>query len=459
MKKFEKDFTKGKLGSQIIRFSVPLMLSNLLQVFFNMADIAVVGQFAGPVSLGAVGSTTILVAMFTTALIGVTGGVNVLVAHAVGARNKRNIKETVHTSALVCAAIGILLMLAGVIFAGPILTVLKTKEEFIYKATIYLSIYFMGMPALALYNFGNAVLSAVGDTKRPLAYLSAAGVINIVLNILFVVVFKLDVAGVAIASIISQYISAILVIRALFKSGEDYALKWRDFRISKDKLKAIVAIGIPSGIQNGIFQLANLFVQVSVNSFSATFVAGNSAAANSDALIYDVMAAFYSACACFIGQNYGAGNRERIKKSYFICLAYSFGTGAIMGLLLILFGRQFLAIFTSDPAVIDAGMQRIVIMGFSYAVSAFMDCTIAASRGLGKSFVPTVIVTLGSCVFRVIWIYTVFAYFGTITSLYLLYVFSWSITAAAELVYFVKIYKKVLNSNQFRLHENEAKLR
>ena len=158
-------------------------------------------------------------------------------------------------------------------------------------------------------------------------------------------------------------------------------------------------------------------------------------------------------------QNYGAGNRERIKKSYFICLVYSFGTGAIMGLLLILFGRQFLAIFTSDPAVIDAGMQRIVIMGFSYAVSAFMDCTIAASRGLGKSFVPTVIVTLGSCVFRVIWIYTVFAYFGTITSLYLLYVFSWSITAAAELVYFVKIYKKVLNSNQFRLHENEAKLR
>lgn len=440
-KKHEMDLCTGPLGKQILIFSIPLMLSNLLQVLFNMADIAVIGRFAGSASLGAVGSTTTLVTLFTTFLIGLAGGINVLAALHIGSGNQKELRETIHTAALVSLICGIIILIIGVVFARGILILLHTKDELIEGATLYLRIYFMGMPALAAYNFGNAVLSAAGDTKRPLCFLSAAGVINIVLNLFFVIVCRMDVAGVATASVISQYVSAILVIGALFKSRENYGLRLSEFHFYKDKVLNLLNLGIPSGLQNGIFQFANLFVQIGVNSFSATMVSGNAAAANADSLVYDVMAAFYTACGSFIGQNLGAGKRERILKSYWISLAYSFGTGLCMGLLIACFGHPFLSLFTKDSAVMEAGMRRLTIMSFSYAISAFMDCTIAASRGLGKSIVPTIIVIMGSCVFRIIWIYTIFAYFGTITSLYLLYAFSWSITAIAEMIYFRKVYR------------------
>lgn len=217
-------------------------------------------------------------------------------------------------------------------------------------------------------------------------------------------------------------------------------------RLNRSRAADILKIGLPAGLQNAIFQMANLFIQAGVNTFSAVMVAGNSAAANADALIYDVMAAFYTACGSFMGQNYGAGKRDRIRKSYFISLAYSFGIGTAMGVLLVIFGRQFLSLFTGDSEVISAGMYRLTIMGFSYGFSAFMDCTIAASRALGKGLVPTIIVLMGSCVFRIIWVYTIFAYFKTIPSLYLLYIFSWSITAIAEVIYFVKVYKEKISN-------------
>ena len=217
-----------------------------------------------------------------------------------------------------------------------------------------------------------------------------------------------------------------------------------DLKLTPDKAKAVLALGIPSGMQNGIFQLANLFIQAGVNTFSATMVAGNSAAANADALVYDVMAAFYTACGSFMGQNYGAKKKKRVLHSYVISVAYSFGVGAIMGVLLVIFGRQFLHLFSNDSAVIEAGMKRLTIMGFSYCVSAFMDSAIAASRGLGKSVIPMIIVILGSCVFRIVWVNTIFAYFKTIPSLYLLYVFSWSITAIAEIIYFISVYRKAV---------------
>lgn len=442
MKKYAQDFTEGNLWSQIIKFSMPLMFSNLLQVLFNMADIAVVGQFAGANSLGAVGSTTILVILFTTTLIGIAGGINVLVAQAIGANHPKDTKEIVHNSALLSIIIGLITLLVGFFFGRTILEMLNTKSELIDKAAAYIHIYFLGMPALAMYNFGNAVLSAAGDTKRPLIYLSIAGMVNVILNLLLVIVFHLDVAGVAIASIISQYISAALVLHALLESQEAFALRFKELKFQSNRIKAILSLGIPSGAQNAIFQLANLFVQRSVNRFSATMVSGNSAAANADGLVYETMAAFYTACACFIGQNYGAGKKDRVLKSYFICLIYSFGTGAVIGLGILACGRGFLGLFTTEASVIDAGMYRLTVMGFSYAISAFMDCTIAASRGLGKSVVPTFIVIMGSCVFRLVWIYTVFEYFRTITSLYLLYLFSWAITAAVEIIYFVKIYQK-----------------
>lgn len=442
MKKYAQDFTSGNLWTQIIRFSLPLVFSNLLQVLFNMADVAVVGQFAGSNALGSVGSTTILVTLFTTALIGVAGGINVLVAQSLGAGRSNDTKELVHNAAILSVIIGVLMLLIGQFFGKPILELLNTKPELLDGAVLYVKIYFLGMPALMLYNFGNAVLSAAGDTKRPLKYLFIAGIVNVLLNLVLVIGFHLDVAGVAIASIISQYISAILVLKALLTSNESFGLRVHELRLQKDRVRALLALGLPGGAQNAIFQVANLFVQRSVNRFSATMVSGNSAAANADGLVYETMAAIYTACACFIGQNYGAGKKDRILKSYFICLIYSFGIGAVIGLGILACGKGFLGIFSNDPAVIDAGMYRLLVMGFSYPVSAFMDNSIAASRGLGKSVAPTVIVIMGSCVFRLVWIYTIFEYFETITSLYLLYIFSWTITAIVETWYFHKAYKE-----------------
>lgn len=381
------DLTHGPLVQQIILFSLPLMATNVLQVLFNMSDVAVVGQFAGPEALGSVGSTSILVTLFTGFLIGMGSGVNVVVARYIGARHDQDVHE-------------------------------------------------------AVFNFGNAVLSAAGDTKKPLYFLSMAGVINILLNLFFVIVCHLAAAGVALASIISQYISAALVILSLRRSGSVVRLERSMLRIEPHKARQVLSLSIPAGLQNAIFAIANLFIQAGVNSFDELMVEGNAAAANADALVYDVMAAIYTACSSFMSQNYGAGKRKRIIHSYFISMVFSFGIALVMSALLVIFGRQFLGIFTNVEEVAQAGMIRLRIMGCSYAFSAFMDCTIAANRGLGKSFVPTVIVIMGSCVFRIIWVYTVFAYFHTIESLYLLYIVSWAITAAAEMICLRRVYRE-----------------
>ena len=437
------DLRGGNLAKQIFVFSLPLMASNVLQVLFNMADIAVVGQFAGSLSLAAVGSTSTAVTLFTGILIGIGGGINALIARYYGARNNTELRRTVHSSALICLICGILMMCFGPVGSRPLLELLNTKEELLDKATLYMQIYFCGMPALAVYNFGNAVYSAIGNTKKPLTYLMLSGVLNVVLNLFFVIVCKLDVAGVAIASITSQYLSAILIVAALLRSKEVYSLRLKELRLHRSNCREILSLGIPSGLQNGIFYVANLFIQAGVNTFDTVMVAGNSAAANADGLVYDVMAAFYTACSSFIGLNYGAGDLKRAKKSYLICLAYSFGVGAVLGISLVVFGPAFLSLFTSDAAVIEAGMKRLTIMGLSYCVSAFMDNAIAGCRGLGKSVVPMIIVISGSCVFRIVWVYTVFAYFGTIPSLYLLYIFSWTLTAIFENWYFIRCYRRI----------------
>lgn len=435
--------SSGNLPIQILLFSLPLMLSNVLQVLFNMADIAVIGHFSGSLSLAAVGSTATAVALFTGVLIGLGGGVNALIARYYGARDYEEMGRTIHSSALICLICGLIMTLFGFFFSRPLLRLLQTKAEILDKATLYMQIYFCGMPALALYNFGNAVYSAMGNTKKPLIFLMISGVLNVVLNLFFVVVCHLDVAGVALASILSQYLSATLILLTLFRSREVFGMRFRELKIHRKNSREILALGIPSGLQNGIFYLANLFVQFGVNTFDTVMVAGNSAAANSDGLIFDVMAAFYTAASSFIGLNYGAGNRKRIRQSYLICLGYSFGIGTLMGVLLVIFGPQFLSIFTNDPAVIVAGMKRLSIMGPIYGISAFMDNAIAGCRGLGKSMVPMIIVFSGSCIFRVIWVFTVFAYFQTITSLYLLYLFSWIITATFENWYFIRCYRRL----------------
>lgn len=436
-----KSLTEGPLAKQILLVSLPLALSNLLQVLFNMSDVAVVGRFAGSTALGSVGSTSIFVTLFTGFLIGLSNGINVLVARFYGARHADDVEKTVHSALLVSLAAGVLLLLIGLLGSPALLHLLNTKEDLYPGAVLYLRVYFLGMPALALYNYGNAIFSAIGETKKPLYYLCIAGVLNILLNLFFVIVCHLDVAGVALASAISQCVSAFLVLRALTRVQDCYALDFHKVAFDPATTQRILALGLPAGFQNAVFAIANLFIQAGVNSFDSLMVKGNSAAANADNMIYDAMAAFYMACASFMSQNYGAGKPDRVKKSYFIALAYSFGVGLVLGGSLFIFGRQFLSLFTTEGAVIDAGMKRVGVMGFAYCISAFMDCTIAASRGLGKTVVPTVIVVLGSCVFRVIWVYTIFAHFHTIPSLYLLYPCSWTLTAIAEIVYFIHAYK------------------
>ena len=444
MKSTARSLTEGPLARQILIVSLPLVLSNLLQVLFNMSDVAVVGRFAGSTALGSVGSTSIFVTLFTGFLIGLGNGINVLVARFYGARNAESVHKTVHSALLVSLVAGVLLLAVGLFGSPALLRLLNTKEDLLPGAILYLRVYFLGMPALALYNYGNAVFSAIGETQKPLRYLSFAGVLNILLNLFFVIVCKLDVAGVALASTIAQCVSAGLILRALTRVQDSYALHLREVRFDPIMTRRVLMLGLPAGFQNAIFAIANLFIQAGVNSFDSLMVKGNSAAANADALIYDAMAAFYMACASFMSQNYGAGKVDRVKKSYLISLAYSFGVGLVLGGTLMLFGREFLALFTTEPAVIDAGMKRVSVMAMAYCISAFMDCTIAASRGLGKTVVPTIIVVMGSCVFRVVWVYTIFAQIHTIPSLYLLYPCSWALTAVAEMVYFVGSYKKCM---------------
>ena len=435
--------TEGSLFKNIFLFSVPLMLTHLLEVLFNISDVAVVGRFADYRALGSVGSTSLLVSLFIGFLIGMGTCVNVRTAHQLGAGDENGVRETVHSSLLLCAFIGIFICIVCLIGAAPILSLLNTKEELMDGAVLYMKIYALGMPAMAIYNFGNGVLNAAGDTRRPLIYLSIAGVLNVLLNLFFVIVCHRAADGVAAASAISQYLSAGLILFHLLHRKDVCRIQVSKLRLHPAACKSVLMLGIPTGIQDAIFAIANLFVQSGVNSFDAVMVSGNSAAANADSIIFNVLASFYTACSTFISQNWGAQKKKRMLNSYLICLLYSFSTGAILGGLLLIFGRQFLSLFATEQAVIDCGMERLRIMSFSYAVGSFMDCTLAASRGIGKTTVPTIVVILGSCVFRIIWIYTIFAYFHTITSLYLLYIFSWAITAVVQILYFRSQFRKL----------------
>lgn len=442
---YERNLTEGSLFKGIFLYSVPLIFSNLMQVLFNIADVAVVGRFAGSQALGSVGSTTQILFLFTGLLMGLGGGVNVIVAFYIGSKSKKDLIDAIHSSFIVSMITGFILLVFGYALARPVLALIKTKPELLDGAVIYFKIYMLGMPGVALFNYGNAVLSAAGDTKRPLYYLSFAGIINIILNLFFVIVCKFSCAGVALASIISQYISALLVMIPLIRGRGlgDIKCSFKKLHLNREKTIRILKIGIPAGMQNAIFAIANTFIQMGVNSFDAVMVAGTAAGANLDNIIYSAMNGFYVACATFIGQNYGAGNKKRILHSMIISNFLAFAFGTIISVGLYVFGPQSLAVFTNDVEVIEAGMQRLSIMFFSYPIASFMDNTIAANRGLGKTSVPTIIVLLGSCVFRIIWVYTIFAWIGTIQSLFLLYIFSWAITAIAEMFYFIKIYRKI----------------
>lgn len=433
---------EGSLFSNLMKFSVPLMLTNVLQVLFNMSDVAVVGKFAGSAALGSVGSTTILVTLFVGIALGMGTGVNVITARHIGAGDEEGVKSCVTTSFVISLVEGVLLFLLAFLPARAVLELLGTKEELLDGAVRYLRIYAAGLPALAVYNFGAGVLDAKGDTKTPLFILSIAGLSNVGMNLIFVIVFQMAEAGVALASAISQTGSAVAICVVLLKSSGVAKLTLSSSLISKRLASRILALGLPAAFQNTVFALANLFIQSAVNSFDTVIVEGNAAAQNADGFTYDIMAAVYAGCAAFVSCNYGAGQTKRVIKSYYVSLAISSVAGIIIGSLFLIFAGPFLALFTNESAVIEAGRDRLIVMALSYWISAFMDNAIAASRGIGKAVAPTIIVIMGSCVFRVLWVLTIFAHFHTIISLYSLYAASWTLTAIAENIYFFAAWKR-----------------
>ena len=452
-KSFEIDMVRGPVLKKMLMFSLPLMCSSILQLLFNAADIIVVGRFAGDNSLAAVGSNNSLITLMTNLFIGLSIGANVTVAKYYGAKRERELKDTVHTAMTLSIISGILLTILGLIGARQVLLWMKAPEEVMDLAATYLRVYFLGMTGMMVYNFGSAILRAVGDTRRPLYYLAFSGVINVVLNLFFVIVLKMDVAGVGMATAISQWVSAILIFRCLTKVDSGIRVVPRDLRIHKDKLAAIFQIGLPAGVQGVIFSLTNVLIQASVNSFGAIIVAGNSAAANLEGFIYFAMNAFYQATISFTSQNVGARRIKRIDKVITrgeLCVV---AVGLGLGLLTVTFGRTLLSIYSPSDAVIDAGMERLKIIAMTYALCGAMDVMVGSLRGMGCSVTPMLVSLVGVCGIRIIWLATIFQIpkFHTMNMLFLTYPLTWILTLTAHVITFLIVRKRLREQAVARL--------
>lgn len=436
------DMTQGRLLTQVLVFALPIMLSGILQLLFNAADTIVVGRFAGNEALAAVGSVGSLNNMIISLFIGLSVGANVLVARYTGSRNDRAVSDTVHTSVLLSLAGGVLLMIIGVALARPLLELMGSPEDVIDLAVLYVRIIFLGMPVQMLYNFCAAILRAVGDTQRPLYYLTIAGVVNVLLNLVFVILFHLSVAGVALATIISQAISALLVTRALLNMEGPTRLFLNRLRIHPGKLREIIRIGLPAGIQSSVFSLSNVVIQSSVNSFGSVVIAGNAASSNVGNFVYQAMNTFQQAITCFAGQNIGARKPRRIVSAIRVCMFWAVSFGVVLGLLSCVFGPQLLSLFSADPAVIAAGMERQVIVCAPYFLCGMMDVMTGALRGIGYSLLPMIVSILGACAFRLFWVFTVFAAYPTLPCLMLSYPVSWLLTFSVLLVIFLVLWNR-----------------
>ena len=436
------DMTQGRLLTQVLVFALPIMLSGILQLLFNAADTIVVGRFAGNEALAAVGSVGSLNNMIISLFIGLSVGANVLVARYTGSRNDRAVSDTVHTSVLLSLAGGVLLMIIGVLLARPLLELMGSPEDVIDLAVLYVRIIFLGMPVQMLYNFCAAILRAVGDTQRPLYYLTIAGVVNVLLNLVFVILFHLSVAGVALATIISQTISALLVTRALLNMEGPTRLFLNRLRIHPGKLREIIRIGLPAGIQSSVFSLSNVVIQSSVNSFGSVVIAGNAASSNVGNFVYQAMNTFQQAITCFAGQNIGARKPRRIVSAMKVCMFWSVSFGLVLGMLSCVFGTQLLSLFSADPAVIAAGMERQIIVCAPYFLCGMMDVMTGALRGIGYSLLPMIVSILGACAFRLFWVFTVFAAYPTLPCLMLSYPVSWLLTFSVLLVIFLVLWNR-----------------
>lgn len=443
-KTYEMDMVNGPLLKNILLYAFPLMLSGILQLLFNAADIIVVGRFAGSQALAAVGSTSSLINLLINLFVGVSIGTNVLVARYYGARDVEGIEETVNTSIITAAVGGVVLIFIGFFASQPLLALMGTPADVIDQSVLYMRIYFAGMPAFMVYNFGAAILRSVGDTRRPLYFLMIAGVINVVLNLIFVIVFHMGVAGVALATIASQLVSAVLVMRCLLHSEGALHLDLKHMTFSKDKMMEMLRIGLPAGFQGMVFNISNVLIQSSVNSFGSLVMAGNTAAQNVEGFVYTAMNAFYQTNLSFTSQNYGAKNKERINKVLFYCLGLVAVVGLIIGNGAYIFGETLLGFYTTDPEVVQFGMNRLAIISTMYFLCGMMDVMVGTIRGLGFAVMPMIVSLLGACALRVVWIFTIFQMFHTQFSLYISYPISWAVTFAAHLICYLAVRKKAM---------------
>ena len=434
---------QSPLFRPILRFSIPLMLTGLLQLAYNTADSVVVGRYAGSTSLAAVGATTSIIFLLVTLFNGVSIGTNYLTARYYGAGDQEAISQTVHCSAVLSVILGLMAGVVGILFSTPLLELAGAPMDVLPLSSLYLKIYFLGIPALVAYNFGSAILRAKGDTQRPLYFLLAAGVLNVVLNLFFVIVCRLDVAGVAMATSISQYVSAWLILRCLMREHGALHLNLHRMHLNKRVIGRIFQVGLPAGFQGVIFSLSNVVIQSSINSFGDTVMAGSAAAQNIEGFVYAAMNAFYQSALTFSGQNYGAGKCDRVDKVALYCQGFVILTGLILGNLAFFFGSQLLGIYApGEPDVIQQGLVRMSYIGRLYAICGIMDTMVGILRGIGYSIVPMVVSLLGSCVLRLLWVWFVFPLDPVPGNLYISYPITWAITGAVHIIMFLAIRKK-----------------
>lgn len=442
--KISIDMTRGPLLGKILLFSLPLMASNILQLLFNAADVVIVGRFAGHASLAAVGSTTSVISLFTTLLVGLSVGVNVLIARYIGVgKCQKEISLALHTAIALALISAVLLGVSGILAAEWMLNVIAVPEDVYGLALLYVRLYFLGTPAVMLYNYGAAALRATGDTRRPLLFLLVSGVVNVVLNMCFVIIWQMDVAGVALATVISHYLSAALVLLCLCRA-QDVPLSWRKLCLDRQSLVQMARVGIPAGVQNCLFSLSNVAIQSAINSYSSEIIAGCSAAASIESFLYVSMNAFHHACQTFASQNMGAGRHERIGPAVRICLLCTVILGLCQSTIVALFSHRLVSIYNQDPAVIQAGAERLMLVGTLYVIYGVADVLIGAIRGCGVPVAPVVINLLGTCVFRFVWVALLDTSVMGVEWVNLSYPASWLVITIALTVFWCRMRRKIV---------------
>ena len=440
-----KEMTSGPLLKPVIRYTIPIIISAVLQLLFNTADLMVVGIFGSEQSVGSVGATSSLTNLIVTFFLGLSVGAGVVVSQGLGAKDHRKVYQAVHTAIPVAVIGGVLVGVVGIVFAKPLLVWMDTPAENLRLSTVYMQIYFGGMIFNLLLNFGSSILRAAGDSTRPMLYLTVAGVVNVLLNLLFVIVFKMDVAGVALATILSQGVSAFLILRALCKREDACRLKLREMGIHRRPLGRMLAIGVPTGIQSALFSISNVLIQSSINSFGSVALTGSVAAGNLEGYVYVTMHGFNQTALNFSGQNTGARNYRRIRKIYWVCLALCAGVGLLGGGVVCLFAKPLLTLYGvhADEAL-DAAIIRLLFVCLPYFICGMQEIANGVVRGMGISLPPMIVTVLGVCGFRILWLYTVFAKHHTFGWLFVSYPISWFITfAAVSVIFFVALRRRM----------------